>query len=73
MTEKTDIFYYGYFYGVPVFFQPETNELLPRNRLYLYLLHLVIPVVGQFTNEFGVKLIHRTITREKLKLKGFPV
>ena len=66
---KRDIFYYARFYGIPVYFQPETNEMIGRNCFYDFLLNcFVIPfalLLGG--NEFAVKIENRTITRQEIE------
>ncbi len=66
---KRDIFYYAKFYGIPVYFQPEENEMIGRNCFYNFLLNrIVIPFVLLLdVNEFAVKIEHRTITREEIE------
>lgn len=68
--DKRDIFYYAWFYGIPVYYQPEENEMVGRNRFYNFLLDLVIPVILFFSDaeEFGLTIEHRTIKREDIKL-----
>lgn len=66
---KRDIFYYAKFYGIPVYYQPEENEIIGRNRFYDFLLNwIVIPFVLFFgDDEFAVKIERRTITREEIE------
>lgn len=66
---KRNIFYYAKFYGIPVYFQPEENEMIGRNCFYDFLLkYFAIPFVLLFGgNEFAVKIEHRTITREEIE------
>ena len=47
---KKDYFYYAKFYGIPVYFQPEENEMVGRNRFYNLLLDLVISVILFFSD-----------------------
>lgn len=62
---KRDIFYYARFYGIPVYFQPETNEMIGRNWFYDLLLHLIIPFELFLVdcNEYKIEIEHRTIKR----------
>ena len=55
---KQDIFYYAKLNGVPVYFQPEENEMVGRNRFYNFILNLVIPVILFFSDaeEFGLTI-----------------
>ncbi|MBO7733779.1 MAG: hypothetical protein J6S67_14540 [Methanobrevibacter sp.] len=64
-----DIFYYARFYEIPIYFQPEENEMIGRNWFYNFLLYwIVIPFVLLFgSNEFAVKIEHRTITRQEIE------
>lgn len=66
---KQDIFYYAKFYGIPVYFQPEENEIIGRNWFYDFLLNrIIIPFILLFgVNEFAIKIEHRTIKREEIE------
>ena len=70
---KKDYFYYAKFYGIPVYFQPEENEMVGRNRFYNFLLYLVIPVILFFSDaeEFGLTIENRTIKREDIDVLQF--
>ena len=70
---KKDYFYYAKFYGIPVYFQPEENEMVGRNRFYNFLLDLVIPVIIFFSDaeEFGLTIANRTIKREDIDVLQF--
>lgn len=71
---KRDIFYYAKFYGIPVYFQPEENEMVGRNRFYNFLLDLVIPVILLLfsdAEEFGLTIENRTIKREDIDVLQF--
>lgn len=67
--DKQDIFYYAKFYGIPVYYQPEENEMIGRNWFYNFLLDwIIIPFVLFFgDDEFAVKIECRTITREEIE------
>ena len=66
--KKTDYFYYARFYGIPVFFQPETCEMIGRNWFYELLLRIIEPFEMLFITENGYKieLEHKTITRQEI-------
>ena len=70
---KKDYFYYAKFYGIPVYFQPEENEMVGRNRFYNLLLDLVIPVILFFSDaeDFGLTIENRTIKREDIDVLQF--
>ena len=76
MTDKKDVFYYAKLYGIPIYFQPEENEVVPRNAfcgfLLLLLALIILPILRLIPDnaEFGVKIYHKTITREELIKKG---
>ena len=39
MPDKKDIFYYARLYGIiPIYFQPEDNEVIPANRFWEFIL-----------------------------------
>ena len=66
---KRDIFYYATVEGVPCYYQPETEEIIPRNKLC----ELLMNVQDWFWNRFGAPdkftiVIHKkTITRERIE------
>ena len=74
MTDNKDIFYYGRLFGViPIYFQPEHNEVIPRNWFWEAVLWALEPFESLFVNPyvgFRIHVIHKTITREELKKKG---
>lgn len=74
MTDKKDVFYYASYCRVPVYFQPEDNEVVPRNKFCGLLLEicdlLITPVYVFLGNGFPIKIYKKTITREELKKKG---
>lgn len=65
---KKDYFYYAKFYGIPVYFQPETNEVIGRNWFYNLLLYLITPFEPFFVSEEGYKIEveNRTIKRQEI-------
>ena len=68
--EKKDIFYYAKFYGIPVYFQPEENEIVGRNWFYDFLLDLLLKLFGTFLfseNVFNIKIEHKVITRQEIE------
>lgn len=76
MPDKKDFFYYAKLYGIPIYFQPEENEVVPRNvfcGFLLFLLALIFLPISRFIPddaEFGIKIYKKTITREELREKG---
>ena len=74
MSDKKDIFYYAKLYGViPIYFQPENNEVIPRNWFWEAILWALEPFEPLFVNPdvgFRIDVIHKTITREELRKKG---
>ena len=72
MIDKKDLFYYAKFNGIPVYFQPEENEIVGRNRFCEFLLIITAPFERFFISEKGFKIVieHRTITRHELKNRG---
>jgi len=66
---KHDIFYYAKLNGVPVYFQPEENEMVGRNWFYNLLLDIVLTFVVFFCNEeeFKIEIENRTIKREEIE------
>ena len=67
---KEDYFYYGLLYGIPIYYQPEEKEVVPRNKFYEFLFHLYAIFMLPFTDRIEVKIFKKTITREELKKKG---
>jgi len=70
--DKQDIFYYAKLHKIPIYFQPEHNEVVERNLFCEFLLWLFILFEPLFVSEegFKIEIEHRTITREELKKKG---
>jgi hypothetical protein len=66
---KRDIFYYAKFYGIPVYYQSEENEMVGRNWFYNLLLDIVLTFVVFFCNEeeFKLEIENRTIKREEIE------
>lgn len=64
--KKIDIFYYAKLNGIPIYFQPENNEVIPRN--FVCKLILDIQEFLGFTG-FEIKLYHKTITRKEISRK----
>lgn len=64
-----EIFYYAIVEGVPCYYQPETGETIPRNKLC----KLLMNIQDWFWNRFGTPeqftiVIHKkTITREEIE------
>lgn len=69
MPDKKDIFYYAKLNGIPVYFQPEENEVVGRNKVCEWLLDNCVIPLSEYTG-YEIKLYHKTITREELKKKG---
>ena len=69
MTDKKDIFYYAKFYGIPVYFQPEENEIRGRNLFWNVLLNILEPFIRIFPAEegFPIEIENKTITREEIE------
>ena len=68
---KEDYYYYGTLYGIPIYFQPDVSEVVPRNKFYGFLLDLLIPFYSYLSMKgFAVKIYKKTITREELVEKG---
>ena len=67
--DKKDIFYYATAEGVPCYYQPETGETVPRNKLC----ELLMNIQDWFWNIFGTPenftiVIHKkTITRQEIE------
>ena len=64
MADKRDIFYYAKLNGVPIYFQPEENEVIGRN----WFCKLLLDIQEFFGySEFRIEIEHRTITREEIE------
>ena len=74
MTDKKDIFYFASLYGISCFFQPEENEIVPRNAVCGALIDLgdilIRPLLSFMGWGFPIKIYKRTITREELREMG---
>ena len=70
--KREDYFYYGKLHGIPIFFQPEDNTVIGRNRFCEFLLWLIEPFEEYLATEYGFAIVieKRTITRQKLIEKG---
>ena len=70
--DKRDVFYYAKLHKIPIYFQPEHNEVVGRNIFCDFLLWLIQPFEPLFVSEEGFKfeIEHRTITRDELREKG---
>ena len=62
---KKDIFYYAKFYGIPIYFQPEENEIVGRNWLCNVILDIIEPFI--ISEQFKIKIYNKTITREEIE------
>ena len=70
MTDKKDIFYYAKFYGIPIYYQPEENEIIGRNWFCDLLLRLFEPIEPFICKDgFRIAIKHKTITRQEIKDK----
>ena len=67
MTDKKDIFYYARFYGIPIYFQPEENEIVGINWFWNILLTIIEPFI--VSQQFKIKIYNKTITRQEIKEK----
>lgn len=62
--DKQDIFYYAKLNGVPIYFQPEENEVVGRN----WFCKLLLSIQEFFGySEIKIEIEHKTITREEIK------
>lgn len=70
--KKEDYFYYGKLHGIPIYFQPEDNMVVGRNKFCDFLLWLTEPFEIFFLaeNGFAITIENRTITRQELKERG---
>ncbi len=71
VLDKKDYFYYARYCKIPIYFQPETNEVIGRNVFCNFLLWLIQPFEPLFVSEegFKIEIEHRTITRDELREK----
>lgn len=67
--DKKDIFYYGKYFGIPIYFQPEENEIVGRNWFCNLLLKIIEPFEQFLVSENGFKITieHKTIKRWEIK------
>lgn len=74
MTDKKDVFYFASLYGVSIFYQPEDNEIVPRNAFCGFVLDICLlfaqPICDFLGIGFPIKIYNRTITRQELKELG---
>lgn len=66
---KRDIFYYVKADGIPCYYQPETNEVIPRNKLCELLMDIQIYFWEIFgtPEQFKITIYHKTITRQEIE------
>lgn len=66
---KQDIFYYAKADGIPCYYQPETEEIIPRNKLC----ELLMDIQNWFWDIFGtpeqfkIVIYHKAIIRQKIE------
>jgi len=66
--DKQDIFYYAIAEGVPCYYQPETGETIPRNRLCQWLMNIqdwFWDIFGA-PEQFKIVIHKKTITRQEI-------
>ena len=72
--DKKDIFYFATLYGISCFFQPEENEIVPRNAICGLMIDIcnifATPIISLMGCGFPIKIHNRTITREELREMG---
>ena len=67
--DKRDIFYYAKSDGIPCYYQPETDEIVPRNKFC----GLLMDIQNWFWDIFGtpeqfkIVIYHKTIKREEIE------
>lgn len=66
---KEDIFYYAKSDGIPCYFQPENNEIIPRNKLCEILMNIQEKLWDVFgtPEEFKIVVYKKTITRQEIE------
>ena len=69
VLDKKDYFYYARYCKIPIYFQPETNEIIGRNWFWELLLRVIVVFEPLFVSEegFKIEIEHRTITREEIE------
>ena len=67
--KKEDIFYYAKSDGIPCYFQPENNEIIPRNKLCEWLMDIQDFLWNIFgvPEEFKIVVYKKTITRQEIE------
>lgn len=67
MPGKKDIFYFAVLWGIPVYYQPLTHEIIPRNKFYGFLLdYIVIPLHIYLGYEIELVIKHKIIKRQEI-------
>lgn len=66
---KEDIFYYAKMNGIPIYFQPENNEVVPRNRFFEWLMDIQDSIYNIFgmPEQFKIIVYKKTITRQEIE------
>lgn len=66
---KRDIFYYAKADGIPCYYQPETDEVIPRNKLCELLMDIQICFWEIFgtPEQFKITIYHKTIIRQEIE------
>ena len=66
---KEDIFYYAKMNGIPIYFQPENNEVVPRNRFFEWLMDIQDSIYNTFgtPEQFKIIVYKKTITRQEIE------
>jgi hypothetical protein len=69
--EKIDIFYYATIDGIPGYYQPETGEVFPRNKICEWLMSIQEYLWNIFgcPEQFRIVIHHKTITRKEIEKK----
>lgn len=74
IMDKKDIFYFAELYGFPCFFQPEENEIVPKNAFCEAMIDIgnfmMKPIISFLGWDLPIKIYDRTITREELRVWG---
>lgn len=67
---KEDIFYYAKLNGIPIYFQPENNEVVPRNRFFEWLMDIqdfISDIFEPTYQFFKITIYKKTITRQEIE------
>ena len=69
VLNKKDYFYYARYCKIPIYFQPETNEIIGRNWFCELLLRVIVVFEPLFGSEegFRIEIEHKTITRDEIE------